>query len=161
MKPEPEMAVIRIPYVNTYADRHGRVRHYFRKRGHKPVPLPGIPGSAEFMSAYQDALGEPAPKVTRQGPGSVGALICDYLNSPAFTDLAASSKRMYRAVLDRFGALHGHRMVHDMPRAKVAAYVYGIGAERPAMANVTKAVLHKLPHTLSAAGIAPTIPWRK
>jgi hypothetical protein len=23
--------------------------HYFRKPGHKPVPLPGIPGSAEFM----------------------------------------------------------------------------------------------------------------
>jgi integrase len=96
------------------------------------------------MAAYQDALGEPAPRVARRGPGSVGALICEYLNSPAFTDLAASSKRMYRAVLDRFGVLHGHRMVHDMPRAKVAAYVYGIGAERPAMANVTKAVLHKL-----------------
>jgi hypothetical protein len=31
-----------------------------------------------------------------------------------------------------------------MPRGKVAAYVYAIGAERPAMANVTKAVLRKL-----------------
>jgi site-specific recombinase XerD len=141
---EMDMTTIRLSYVNTYADRHGRVRHYFRKRGHKAVPLPGIPGSAEFMAAYQDALGEQAPKVARQGAGSVGALICEYLNSPAFTDLAASSKRMYRAVLDRFGALHGHRMVHDMPRGKVAAYVYGIGVERPAMANVTKAVLHKL-----------------
>jgi hypothetical protein len=116
MKLEPEMAVIRIPYVNIYADRHGRVRHYFRKRGYKPVPLPGIPGSAEFMAAYQDALGEPAPKVARQGPGSVGALICDYQKSPAFTDLAPSSKKLYRTVLDRFGALHGHRMVYDMPR---------------------------------------------
>jgi len=35
-------------------------------------------------------------------------------------------------------------MVHDMPRAKVAAYIYAIGAEHPAMANVTKAVLRKL-----------------
>jgi integrase len=108
------------------------------------VALPGIPGSAEFMSAYQDALGEHAPKVARQGPGSVGALICDYLKSPSFTDLAAASKKLYRTVLDRFGAAHGHRMVHDMPRAKVAAYVYTIGAEHPAMANVTKAVLRKL-----------------
>jgi integrase len=142
--PEPNMAVIRIPYVNTYTDRHGKVRHYFRKRGHKAVPLPGIPGSAEFMAAYQDALGEAAPKVARQGPGSVGALICEYLKSPAFTDLAPSSKKLYRTVLDRFGSLHGHRMVHDMPRGKVAAYVYGIGAEHPAMANITKAVLRKL-----------------
>ena len=52
--PGRNMAVIWIPYVNKYADRHGRVRHYFRKRGHKAVPLPGIPGSAEFMAAYQD-----------------------------------------------------------------------------------------------------------
>jgi hypothetical protein len=82
-----EMAVIRLPYVNVYTDRHGNVRRYFRKRGHKPVPLPGIPGSAEFMAAYQEALGGPAPKTARQGPGSVGALIFDYLQSPAFTNL--------------------------------------------------------------------------
>lgn len=81
---------------------------------------------------------------SRHGVGTVGALICDYLKTPAFTDLAASSKTLYRTILDRFGALHGHRMVHDMPRAKVAAYIFGIGADHPAMANVTKAVLRKL-----------------
>jgi hypothetical protein len=142
--PVAEMAMIRLPYVNSYTDRYGTVRRYFRKRGYKPVALPGVPGSAEFMDAYRAALGEPAPKVARQGPGTVGALICDYLKTPAFTDLAASSKTLYRTILDRFGALHGHRMVHDMPRAKVAAYIFGIGADHPAMANVTKAVLRKL-----------------
>jgi len=35
-------------------------------------------------------------------------------------------------------------MVHDMPRAKVAAYIHSIGAEKPGMANVTRAVLQKL-----------------
>jgi integrase len=132
------------PY-KVYTDRHGRVRRYFRKPGCKAVVLPGVPGSAEFMAAYQAALGEPAPMpASSQGQGSVGALICEYLKSPAFTDLAASSKTLYRTILDRFGAQHGHRMVHDMPRAKVASYVYTIGAEHPAMANVTKAVLRKL-----------------
>jgi integrase len=145
MMPEPNMAVIRIPYVKAYTDRHGSVRRYFRKPGCKPVALPGVPGSAEFMAAYQRALGEPVlAGASRQDEGSVGALICDYLKSPAFTDLAASSKTLYRTILDRFGGLHGHRVVHDMPRAKVAAYVYGIGADHPAMANVTKAVLRKL-----------------
>jgi DNA-binding protein H-NS len=62
-------------------------RRYFRKRGCKAVPLPGTPGSAEFMDAYRAALGEPAPRVARQGPGTVGALICDYLQSPAFSNL--------------------------------------------------------------------------
>jgi integrase len=141
---EFEMTLIRLRYVKAYIDRYGHVRRYFRKPGCKSIVLPGVPGSAEFMAAYQDALGAPAPKVARQGSGSVGALICDYLQSPAFTDLAPSSKALYRTVLDRFGTLHGHRMVHDMPRAKVASYVYAIGAEHPAMANVTKSVLRKL-----------------
>jgi site-specific recombinase XerD len=139
-----DMAVVRIPYVNTYSDRHGKVRHYFRKRGHKAVPLPGIPGSAEFMAAYQDALGGMALRGPRQGPGSVGALIFDYLRSPAFTNLKPASQQAYRIVLDRFGTMHGHRMVHDMPRSKVAAYVHEIGTDRPGMANLTRKVLRRL-----------------
>jgi enterobacteria phage integrase len=145
LMPVADMAVVRIPYVKVYTDRAGKVRRYFRKPRRKAVPLPGVPGSTDFMAAYQAALGEVAPMPAyRQGPGTVGALICDYLKSPAFTDLAPSSKKLYRTVLDRFGTLHGHRMVQDMPRAKVATYVYNIGAEHPAMANVTKSVLRKL-----------------
>jgi hypothetical protein len=139
MMPEPKMAMIRIPYVKVYTDRHGRVRRYFRKPGRKALPLPGVPGSAEFMDAYRAALGEPAPtSASRQHrPGSVGALICDYLKSPAFFNLKPSSQRIYRIALDRFGGLHGHRMVSDMPRDKVAAYIHAIGAEKPGMANIT------------------------
>jgi enterobacteria phage integrase len=139
-----DMAVIRIPYVNAYTDRHGNVRRYFRKRGHKPVPLPGAPGSVQFMAAYQDALGETAPRTARQGPGSVSALICDYLKSPAFANLKPESRRVYRIVLDRFGAKHGHRMVHDMPRTKVVSYIGDVGATAPGMANLTLSVLRKL-----------------
>jgi hypothetical protein len=109
------------------------------------------------MSAYQDALGEPAPKVARQGPGSVGALIFDYLRSPSFTNLKPKSQQVYRIVLDRFGTMHGHRMVHDMPRAKVAAYIHAIGAEKPGMANLTRKVLRRLLAHGSAAPIAATI----
>jgi enterobacteria phage integrase len=140
-----KMAVVRIPYVKAYTDRHGKVRRYFRKPGCKPVALPGVPGSVEFMAAYQAALGERAPiPASRLGEGTVAALICEYLKSPAFTDLASSSQKLYRIVLDKFGALHGHRLVRDMPRNKVAAYVYAIGVDYPSMANVTRSVLHKL-----------------
>jgi integrase len=142
--PVLDVAVIRLPYVNTNTDRHGTVRRYFRKRGCKPVALPGTPGSAEFMDAYRAALGEPAARIARQGPGTVGALICDYLQSPAFSNLKPASQRAYRIVLDRFGTQHGHRMVHDMPRAKVAAYIQDIGAEKPGMANLTRKVLRKV-----------------
>jgi integrase len=104
------MAIVRIAYVNTYRDRHGKVRHYFRRKGCRPV----------------------------------GALIGGYLKSADFANLKPSSRRLYRIVLDHFGSTHGHRMVHDMPRLKVAAYIEAIGTEKPAMANLTRAVLRKL-----------------
>jgi hypothetical protein len=47
-------------YVQSFVDRKsGTVYHYFRRPGYKRVPLPGLPGSREFMAAYQDALKEP------------------------------------------------------------------------------------------------------
>jgi hypothetical protein len=43
-------------------DRHGHVRHYFRRPGGKRLALPGLPGSNEFMAAYKAALaGEDVP----------------------------------------------------------------------------------------------------
>lgn len=138
------MTVIRIPYVKAYVDRTGAVRRYFRKPGCKSVVLPGVPGSHEFMAAYQAALGTPLVRPARQGPGTVAALIVDYLRGPAFVNLKPSSQATYRIVLDRFGMKHGHRLVRDMPRAKVAAYVHAIGAEHPGMANLTRAVLRRL-----------------
>ena len=42
--------------VYAFRDRDGRVRRYFRRPGYKSVSLPGLPGSAEFMAAYQAAL---------------------------------------------------------------------------------------------------------
>jgi enterobacteria phage integrase len=145
LMPEIVMTVIRIPYVKAYVDRHGHVRRYFRRPGCKPALLPGVPGSAEFMEAYQIALGEPVPRpAARHGEGTVSALICDYLKSAAFSNLKPRSQRGYRTVLDRFAVAHGHRMVHDMPRAKVAAYIHEIGAERPGMGNLTRKVLRRL-----------------
>jgi hypothetical protein len=52
------MTQIKLPFVQAFADRHGRARHYFRKRGLKRVALPGTPGSEAFMAAYQAALGD-------------------------------------------------------------------------------------------------------
>jgi hypothetical protein len=139
------MTVMRLAFVKEYTDRKGKPRRYFRKRGCKPVAPPGAPGSPEFMAAYQTAMGSKPEQPAKHGAGTVSALIVDYLRSPAFaSNLKPKSKKSYRIVLDKFGAKHGHRMVVDMPRDKVAAYIYEIGAERPAMANLTKAVLRML-----------------
>jgi integrase len=141
-----DMAKLRLRYVKAYSDRTGKARHYFRKPGRRTVPLPGLPGSLEFMEAYQAALGTPPPVSASRDhkPGSVAALVTDYLKSADFSNLKPNSQRVYRIAIDAFSTLHGHRMVHDMPRAAVAKYIHSIGAEKPAMANVTRDVLRKL-----------------
>jgi hypothetical protein len=57
------MARVKLSFVNSFVDRHGRVRHYFRRRGHRNVRLPGLPGSPEFMRAYEAAIGNAEPIV--------------------------------------------------------------------------------------------------
>jgi hypothetical protein len=62
--------------VHAFRDRHGHLRHYFRKSGRR-VPLPGRVGSEKFMTAYQAALGAGAvaPEIgaDRTKPGTINS----------------------------------------------------------------------------------------
>lgn len=46
------------PYVESFRDRHGKVRFYFRKDKGPRTPLPAPIGSEAFLTAYQEALAE-------------------------------------------------------------------------------------------------------
>jgi integrase len=108
---------LRLRFIQAWVDGEGRAHHYFRRRGFERVRLPGLPGSAEFMAAYQQALGS-APEPVGSGrskPGSVAAAIAGHYGSPEFKALAASSQAVRRAVLDRFGREHGDKIMHAMP----------------------------------------------
>jgi hypothetical protein len=48
---ELAMTRLKLKYVNEYRDRHGKLRRYFRRPGARAIPLPGLPGSIEFMAA--------------------------------------------------------------------------------------------------------------
>jgi hypothetical protein len=77
------MASIRLKYVNGFSNRDRksqRIRYYFRRRGRKAIPLPGVPGSEEFMAAYSAALASiPDERLeigaNRTLPGTIDALI--------------------------------------------------------------------------------------
>lgn len=141
----PAMAKINLAYVKAYEDRSGVKRHYFRRGGKVYGAIPGKPGSAEFMEAYQTFLGTDAPKEARHESGTIGHLITSFYASPGFANLKPNSKTMYRKrVLEPFAKLHGHRLVRDIRRDKLIAYIEGIGATRPAQANVVRAVLNKI-----------------
>lgn len=97
------MARIELPHIQRFKDRHGHLRHYFRKPGHKRVPLPGLPGSTEFMEAYREALESRRSAGERKAPpGSISALIAAYYQSSEWKSLQPQTQVLYRNVLDRF-----------------------------------------------------------
>ena len=71
-------------FVQSFVDRKsGAVFHYFRRPGFKRVRLPGLPGSREFLDAYQNALdGSPLPiGAKRTKAGTVNAATVGYYDS--------------------------------------------------------------------------------
>jgi integrase len=117
------MSRIRLPYIKAWVDRKtGKAYWRFRRRGYKEVTLLGLPGSAEFMTAYEAALGQPMAEIAakRTRTGSVNAAIVGYYQSLAFRQLAPGTQRMRRAILERLRAEHGDRSIADMPPKFIA-----------------------------------------
>jgi integrase len=138
------MTLLRLKYLKVYRDRHGTIRRYFRRRGQKDVTLKGDPGTTEFTLAYQAAFGTRAPAVDETKAGTFGRLIADYCRSAGFANLKPSSQKLYKLVLDRIADRHGHRLVRDARRSDARKIVEEVGAAKPAMANITRAVLRLL-----------------
>src|ERR1700761_565387 len=136
------MAKLRLPYVNEYVDRTGKLRRYFR-RGAVRGALPGDVGSDEFMAAYQKLLGSkpavPASKIA----DSLGLLITEFYASRAFKDIKPSSRATYKAALEPLARKHGHRTARITHR-QAAKIIAEMRETKPAMANLTKRVLQAL-----------------
>jgi integrase len=112
------MTRIRLPYIKAWVDRKtGKPYWRFRRRGYKEIALPGLPGSAEFMAAYESALDQPRAEIgaKRTRAGSINAAAVGYYQSLAFRQLAPGTQRMYRGILERFRTEHGDRSIADMP----------------------------------------------
>ena len=113
------MAVVKLKYVNSFANhdrKDGRVRYYFRRRGERAIPLPGLPGSEEFMAAYAMALAAIPDQreigASKTLPGSINALVVDYYRSGEWQHgLAEQTKRVRRGIIERFRVAHGDRRV--------------------------------------------------
>jgi integrase len=136
---------IELAYVHRFIDRHGHVRHYFRRPGYPRTALPGRPGSPEFMAAYQAALGN-KPLPIGQGrtvPGSFDALVLGYYDSSEFRQLAPITQATYRNRMERLRTEHGDKPVTGLRREHVRALMAAkLGT--PAMANGLLKVLRIL-----------------
>jgi integrase len=141
---------LHLKFVQAWVDHEGRAHHYFRRRGFERARLPGLPGSAEFMAAYQQALAS-APEpigATRSKPGSVNAAVASYFGASEFRALAPSSQQVRRAVLEAFRREHGDMPIRFMPRKFVEALLDGMTPT--AARNWFKAIRALVGHCINA-----------
>jgi hypothetical protein len=122
------MSRVRIDYVQgPWRDKKtGRVYIRFRKRGMKSVPLPGPIGSKAFWEAYNAALESKPVEIgaeLRSTRGSVSAAIAAYLVSHAWDGLSQGTKRMRRAILERFRERYGEYPLGRINENFLTAYL--------------------------------------
>jgi hypothetical protein len=141
--------------VDTFHDRTGRLRHYFRRGKGPRIALPGLPGSAEFMAAYQAALDDEkrSPQRPRGAPGTFDALASLYYNSVEFARTRSLTQANYRSVIDNLIQSEGigHRRVDQLRREHVSKMI----AKRSATPSAANHVLKKLRMLMEFAG-SPT-----
>lgn len=117
-------------HVHEYTDRHGKARYYLRRPGLPKVPLPGLPWSPEFMSAYQSALAgvaeAPSIGASRTLPGTVNAALVSYYQCAAFRELAESTRKSRRAILERFREKCGPLQLKTMPTSALQRIMDGL-----------------------------------
>jgi integrase len=137
-----------LPFVETWRDRHGKVRFYFRRGKGKRIALPDSFGSDEFHAAYAAALHGATDNPTRPGiekikPGSLAALIVSYKKSSQFRDLRATTRTAYAGRMDIIRRAHGHRSVSGLTRDRIEIILQGYD-EKPGAKLFTLKMLRVL-----------------
>ncbi|WBX84685.1 tyrosine-type recombinase/integrase [Sphingosinicella microcystinivorans] len=137
------MTRLMLKYIQAFRDRFGKQRYYFRKPGCKRIALPGLPGSTEFMEAYQAALeGTPKEANARIKPGTFNSLIASYYSSADYRTLSDATRRTYRNIIENFreskpnggGSKYGDRNVAALEPHHIRAML-DAKADTPAAAN--------------------------
>ena len=138
------MARIRLPYVQEFKDQYKR-RFYFRRAGCKRVPLPGLPGSEEFMEAYQAALDD----ALRSSSRSEQAAPCRARSTPrssrstrahTFTKNKPITQATDRNIFEAFRAKHGDKRIALMERRHIEAMIAEKAGKPSAQRNLLRAL---------------------
>lgn len=107
------------PFLHREVSRHRKVIWYVRK-GHGPrVRLPGEYGSAEFLAAYDAALG---PKALKSPPsGTFAWALHNYRGSQAWGVLSPATGRQRDNIFARIVKTHGDTPIAAWKRGDIAA----------------------------------------
>lgn len=126
-------------YVSEFADRHGKMRVRFRRKGQEDHYFRAVPWTQEFMLEYQACLNREeapaiAPGISRVSAGTINALIVSYYGAPIFKGKGESTKKNYRRIIEKFRAKHRDKPV-SMIRTRHVHKIIGDLSETPAAAN--------------------------
>jgi len=107
------LAKIDVPHVQSYTDRHGKRRYYYRRRGFARATLPP-PTDPGFAAAYKAASKEKREIGSEATiPGSLDALLASYYLSASFKALRPSTQKAQKGQLERFRREYGAYPVAD------------------------------------------------
>jgi site-specific recombinase XerD len=145
------MSKIKLQFVQAYRDVRGKPRHYYRRNGRR-VPLPGLPGSAEFMAAYAAAHAGGAPAeigASRTLPGSMSALVVAYYKSAEFKhEIGEDTRRNRRGYIEKFREQYGDGNVATLKTEHIRSILAKI--EKPHVRkNWLKAIRSLMSHAVT------------
>ena len=113
---------IKLKHLVEEVDRHGNPRIYVRIKGRPKVRIRAMPGTPEFMVAYQAAMAVPPPSrlmmtVTIVPPRDHLAMpALPTMPVPTFKALDIKTQEWRRAVLDQICEQHGDKPVAMQPK---------------------------------------------
>lgn len=152
------------PNVCAVADRHGKTRYRFRRKGWKSAYLPGYPGSEEFHRAYADILSggamavkavQPVAKII---PKSLDDLASRHRATVKWEKKAPQTRLVQSRIIERFvdkedqkGRRYGARPVAEVTVTWLEKILSGM-SDTPAAANVLRKVLATMMDTAIKLG---------
>ena len=150
-------------YVSEFADRHGKYRLRFRRKGQATYYFRNPYPSDAFWEEYAACRsGVAAPKIEagagRARHGSIDDLIIRFYRSPGWQGMTKeSSRRTYRSIIEQFRAKHGTKPVAGVRVEHLDAILGGMGAT-PSAANNLRKVLRRLFAYAVKIGLRPDNP---
>lgn len=138
-------SLIRLKYIQRWTDRATGIEYvFFRRKGSARVPLPLPVGGAEFMRAYNAALGgqplQIGARLTRAG--SFSAVCVSYYSSAQYVSLAKNTQRNRRRILEKFraekgadGIENGFRSVSELKQRDIQRLVDARSSPKPTKAK--------------------------
>lgn len=136
-------------HVQRMVDRHGHVRHYWRKPGYPRTTIKGIPGSEEWFISLAKAISAPPRDIKSRttstaAPGSMARLIADYTESFEFRTRPESVQDPHKRALAKLAASQvGEEQAADFDRESVQAVLVKL-IKTPSKANEWRAAIRDL-----------------